>query len=116
MSDEDSKSATASRAQRRMSERDRNRYLKRQYGIDLSTYDAILAVQNNGCAICGNGDAKSVDVDQKTGQIRGVLCRTCHVAVIPAVERYSHLLEAAKKYLEAPVRNSVPRPLSEETK
>ncbi len=51
---------------------------KRQYGITLHDYDAILRLQNGGCAICEQVAAPSkrlvVDHDHVTGKVRGLLC------------------------------------------
>lgn len=59
--------------------------LRRNYGITVDEYDAILAQQNGVCAICGNrcksGRALAVDHDHITGKLRGLLCMNCNRAI-----------------------------------
>mgnify|MGYP000231653318 CR=1 FL=1 len=60
--------------------------LKAKYGLTLEQYDALLALHNNGCHICGNlttgttnGAAHfMVDHCHKTLQVRGLLCTNCN--------------------------------------
>lgn len=59
----------------------RKSHLKRKYGLTLEEYDALLAAQGGGCAICGNPGADNVDHDHVTGRVRGILCFTCNVAI-----------------------------------
>lgn len=61
----------------------RDGYLKRQYGISLKQYKAMLKRQKERCAICGKHqkDEKrnlAVDHDHKTGVVRGLLCIYCN--------------------------------------
>ena len=54
------------------------------YGITLEEYNTMLAAQGGGCAICGNPPgARSlhVDHDHATGEVRGLLCIGCNVAL-----------------------------------
>lgn len=64
--------------------------LKKQYGISVDRYEAMLASQNGKCAICGNGEkmrirgvgtALAVDHCHSTGKIRGLLCVSCNRAL-----------------------------------
>lgn len=63
-------------------EKKKNTRLKREYGIDLTTYESMLSSQNNVCKICSgvnkSGMALAVDHDHKTGQVRGLLCTRCN--------------------------------------
>ena len=63
-----------------------SRMLKRQYGINITQYKAILAAQGGGCAICGetpqqnytNKRRLAVDHCHDTNRIRGILCGRCN--------------------------------------
>ena len=60
---------------------------QRKYGITPSQYDAMLAAQNGCCAVCESPDSKRqdhrlmVDHDHQTGEVRGLLCNPCNVAI-----------------------------------
>jgi hypothetical protein len=66
-----------------------NRWAKNiqmRYGITQEQYEEMLSEQNGGCAICGiteatNGRRLAVDHDHQTGEVRGLLCNNCNVAV-----------------------------------
>jgi len=60
---------------------DRKSHLKRNYGLTLEAFDALLAFQGGGCAICGRTNADNVDHDHETGRVRGILCFPCNVAI-----------------------------------
>jgi len=60
---------------------DRKSHLKRTYGLTLEDFDAMLAAQGGGCAICGKPDVDHIDHDHRTGQVRGILCFRCNVAI-----------------------------------
>jgi len=52
------------------------------YGLTPESYDAILAAQGGGCAVCGKASKKlCVDHDHVTGKARGLLCGTCNTAI-----------------------------------
>ncbi|HNX48567.1 MAG TPA: endonuclease domain-containing protein [Thermoanaerobaculaceae bacterium] len=74
----------------------RRRWLKNAYGITPEIYDAMMAAQNGGCAVCGcsadharnSGGANSnkkaflcVDHDHGTLAVRGLLCSQCNQAL-----------------------------------
>jgi len=60
----------------------REGHLRRAFGITQTEYDAMLAAQGGGCAICGReprrGSSLHVDHDHETGRIRGLLCFKCN--------------------------------------
>lgn len=62
----------------------RKRTLKK-FGITLDDYCKMLEDQNGQCAICGTNrqpkKALCVDHDHDTGEIRGLLCMKCNVAL-----------------------------------
>ncbi len=70
------------------SKKERDRTLRRRYGISLSEYNDLLKSQGGVCAICGlpetfvYGDGVkgilSVDHNHKNGRRRQLLCRSCN--------------------------------------
>lgn len=79
---------------------------RRKYGLSEPDYKRMLTAQRGCCALCGEmPDNKTfqrrihVDHDHETGQVRGLLCFPCNVALggyekmkqrvgVDAVERY----------------------------
>ena len=62
----------------------RDNTLRREFGITIDQYEAMLVEQNNVCAICGGVDKSkslAVDHDHKTGKVRSLLCGRCNPAV-----------------------------------
>lgn len=78
--------------------------LKRTYGITEGHFNDLLAWQGGGCAICGTkepGGRGSFHVDHchTNGNIRGLLCHSCNVALgcfADDIER----INTAMNYLE----------------
>ncbi len=76
----------AYRRQRRqlpeVKQRERKTLLKRTFDLTPEGYAALLAAQDERCAICRAeprpGQALDVDHDHKTGKVRGLLCRNCN--------------------------------------
>ena len=64
---------------------DRKSHLKRKYGLTVAEYEAMLADQGGGCAICRRPPrddiALHVDHDHLTGAVRGLLCFRCNNAI-----------------------------------
>ncbi len=62
----------------------KNTYLKSKYGISLEDYEAMVAEQGGGCAICKQGprgkrySSLVVDHCHDTGIVRGLLCDHCN--------------------------------------
>lgn len=88
----------------------KNRYLKRNYGLTLEKYEALLADQGGVCAVCrkpewnvhppsGRVISLAVDHDHTTGAVRGLLCRACNVA-LGQVGDDLHVLRRMIDYLE----------------
>jgi hypothetical protein len=73
--------------------------LKKNFGITISEYDAMLSRQKGVCAICEkpnrykDGRRLAVDHDHATGKVRGLLCGRCNKGIgllqesIPTIER-----------------------------
>lgn len=58
--------------------------LKREYGLTVHTYGQLLATQENRCAICRADLTETtahVDHCHENGQVRGILCQRCNVAI-----------------------------------
>lgn len=75
-----------------------------ELGLSLEEYDALLAAQGGGCAICGNPPKTrrlDVDHDHRTGKVRGLLCHRCNRALPSWIE--AHWLGAAARYLSPDV-------------
>lgn len=80
-----------------------NEWLRRTYDINLEQYNQMFVDQNGLCAICGKPESisdsrLSVDHNKHTGQIRGLLCRTCNVG-IGMLDHDIDILFGAIKYL-----------------
>ena len=65
----------------------RKQALKRMYGISSEDFDKLLTEQNHCCAICGTSepggryDTFNVDHCHETGKVRGLLCKSCNIAL-----------------------------------
>ena len=70
----------------------RERKLREKFGITGAQFDAMLAAQGGGCAICGTAETRAnwrsgkaaamdVDHDHATGAVRGLLCDSCNRAI-----------------------------------
>ena len=60
--------------------------LRRQYGITSEDYARLLKEQNDSCAICKRHASQfkkrlSVDHSHTTGEVRGLLCQPCNLAL-----------------------------------
>jgi hypothetical protein len=81
--------------------------LKKEYGITEEDYDIMYKKQDGVCAICGKPETRfskgkitllCVDHNHETGEVRGLLCHRCNVAL--GSFNSDELLEKAKNYLE----------------
>ena len=70
--------------------------------MTLEEYEAMLAEQEGGCAICGRPPtdeiALHVDHDHASGRVRGLLCFRCNNA-LGDFEESPVLLDAASEYV-----------------
>jgi hypothetical protein len=77
------------------------------YGVDSESLEKWIVeqtiLQNNACAICRSPEEPnrvfSVDHDHLTGNLRGLLCNTCNLA-LGLFKDNPEFLKAAAKYLE----------------
>jgi hypothetical protein len=77
----------------------------RSYGITPEEYDALLASQGGGCAICGVAENPSglrlpVDHDHATGEVRGILCSNCNSGIGMLGDNPDRVIAAAAYLLE----------------
>jgi hypothetical protein len=77
-----------------------------KYGISVERYDAMLAVQDGKCALCGRegnvgGKRLAVDHCHDSGRVRGLLCNPCNTMLGHARDNVD-LLAAAIQYILAP--------------
>lgn len=92
----------------RNTERSRDFYLKRRYGITLAEFNEKLKQQENGCAICGSVNGKAnkrndrltVDHNHATGELRGILCHRCNWG-LGQFDDDTELLVKAIEYLKS---------------
>jgi Recombination endonuclease VII len=80
---------------------DRDAHLRRTFGFSTAGYEALLAAQGGGCAICGRVPgtaALHVDHDHLIGEIRGLLCVGCNNALGQFKDDVG-LLQRATSYL-----------------
>ncbi len=83
----------------------RKAHLKRMYGITIEKYNEMLEAQNYKCMICGKGEMNyknkvlCVDHNDKTGQVRGLLCGLCNSGLGKFLEDKQLLLNTIK-YIE----------------
>ena len=87
----------------------RSQYLKRNYGLTFEEFDSMLSSQDNACAICGTkspsknrGRTRRFHVDHNhiTGEVRGLLCKSCNIA-LGEVNDNIHTLKSMIEYLES---------------
>lgn len=75
--------------------------LRKKYGMTLESYEALLAKQDSKCAICGldvknHRRALNVDHCHNTGQVRGLLCDDCNIALGKFKDNIQSILKAAE--------------------
>lgn len=69
--------------QRRSDYADKRTYLTDRYGLTGTDYDRMLEQQSGECAICHTVPSETlhVDHDHESGEVRGLLCRKCNLAI-----------------------------------
>lgn len=87
---------------RRYSTEYRRKWQITKYGLTVEQYEAMLMLQGGVCAICANpdpySDVLSIDHDEQTNKVRGLLCGNCNRA-IGLLKHQEVRLAAALAYL-----------------
>lgn len=80
--------------------------LKKNFGISLADYEAMLGAQGGVCAICGTKDqwfSLAVDHCHGTKRVRGLLCSQCNRG-LGLFKDKPELLDKAAAYLRRPLK------------
>lgn len=89
----------------------RNNLLKYKYKLTIEEYNKMLEKQDNVCAIClldeqglnnsGKKKRLAIDHNHETGEVRGLLCTKCNMALgrfDDSIEKIERALNYLKKY------------------
>ncbi len=93
--------ASGRRADSRQTRRNKNRdrWLKRRYGISQAQFQMMTEAQRNRCAACGCSDSElCIDHDHSTGFVRALLCKKCNSA-LGYVDESPERCEALAQYI-----------------
>lgn len=93
-------------SQEERSQSDRRRAIKYKYNITPEQYEAMLAAQDNCCAVCerpAEDFARVLHIDHchETGAVRGLLCAVCNTS-LGGFRDDPQLLLRAIEYLARP--------------
>ena len=84
-------------------EQQRDRGMRRRYGIGLDDYNKMLKEQKDSCYICKLSSSKQskrlhIDHNHKTGKVRALLCHHCNTT-IGALKENTMILKNIINYL-----------------
>ncbi len=85
-------------------------YFKRRYGL---TPEQVADMETRGCAVCGTTEwmgrhsRPHIDHDHQTGQVRGLLCHNCNLA-LGHLHDDPELVERALAYLRGSLIDLTP--------
>lgn len=86
----------------RVQDNSRRNHLRKMYGLTVEEFHAMVDAQDERCAVCGWSECRLlVDHDHETGEVRGLLCHLCNVALGMAedsVERLQELIAYLHKH------------------
>ena len=89
----------------RIQARARARRIEAKYGLTSEAWNDLFESQDRRCALCKThkpgGAGWATDHDHQTGQVRGILCNPCNLA-IGLMADDPERLRAAADYLEEP--------------
>lgn len=74
------------------------------YGLTKEKYETLIESQEGRCAVCKMRDARYVDHNHITGEVRGLLCPQCNTG-LGMFQEDIKIFEAAMEYLQ----NSIAR-------
>ena len=81
-------------------------FYRSKYGLEISVFNEMLKAANNACMICkkpltseSNNDTLCIDHDHTTGEVRGLLCKSCNCALGYLGDKLE-MLKSAVEYLE----------------
>ena len=83
----------------------RKSHLKFKYGITPAEYDVLFEKQGGVCATCGTSEPGprwtnfAVDHCHTTGKVRGLLCKSCNIA-LGEMKDNPEVIRSMIKYLE----------------
>ena len=77
----------------------RRSHLRRRYGLTTDQFTEMLEAQEYKCAICHDETFLCIDHDHKTGEVRGLLCHPCNLAIGKLKDSIPNL-ENAIRYLK----------------
>ena len=86
---------------------DRNKHLKRRYGLTSNDYELLLLKAKGVCEICGRAEIEvsqrnqrlNIDHNHQSGHVRGLLCSVCNRA-LGFMDDSADRLRKAIAYLE----------------
>ena len=61
--------------------KDREQKLKKNYGLSIADYNAMLEKQKGKCLVCGQYRKLVVDHCHEKGHVRGLLCSDCNAGL-----------------------------------
>lgn len=80
---------------------DRQKHLKKKYGITPTDWDLLFKAQDGCCAACGCKLVRAyTDHDHKTGAVRALLCLQCNtdIGLIENLQRVGMLQEYLRSF------------------
>jgi len=76
----------------------------RRYGITEAEVEALRS--QGECEVCGGAEGLSIDHDHETGQVRGLLCRGCNLALGHVDDDVDRLQKLIEYLVQKSVQNS----------
>lgn len=74
------------------------RIIMQRYGITIKKWQQMFLEQNGKCKLCDE-EAKVVDHNHKTGEVRSLLCYGCNL-LVGLLERDKDWIQRAMRYVE----------------